>query len=139
MSKLEQGKRPGPESSVDKLYYSEMDKRHQELIQEVLGPYGQIKKQFDIIKGVHVSLSQSDILALQNNPAIRYVTPVRPLKPTEIRALRLREGASQAVFARYLNVTTGLVSQWERGEKRPQGASLKLLSLVAKNGLQAVA
>ena len=65
--------------------------------------------------------------------------PVRPLKPKEIRALRLREGASQAVFARYLNVTTGLVSQWERGEKRPQGPSLKLLSLVAKNGLQAVA
>ena len=67
------------------------------------------------------------------------LTPVQPLKPTEIRALRLREGASQAVFARYLNVTTGLVSQWERGEKRPQGASLKLLALVARNGLQAVA
>ncbi len=67
------------------------------------------------------------------------LTPVRPLKPKEIRALRLREGASQAVFARYLNVTTGLVSRWERGEKRPQGPSLKLLSLVAKNGLQAVA
>ena len=67
------------------------------------------------------------------------LTPVRALKPKEIRALRLREGASQAVFARYLNVTTGLVSQWERGEKRPRGASLKLLSLVAKNGLQAVA
>ncbi len=67
------------------------------------------------------------------------LTAVRPLKPNEIRALRLREGASQAVFARYLNVTTGLVSQWERGEKHPQGASLKLLFLVAKNGLQAVA
>jgi len=67
------------------------------------------------------------------------LTPVRPLKPREIRALRLREGASQAVFARYLNVTTGLISQWERGEKHPQGASLKLLTLVAKSGLGAVA
>ncbi len=67
------------------------------------------------------------------------LTPVRLLKPRQIRALRLREGASQAVFARYLNVTTGLVSQWERGEKHPQGASLKLLALVAKNGLQGVA
>jgi len=66
------------------------------------------------------------------------LTPVRLLKPRQIRALRLREGASQAVFARYLNVTTGLVSQWERGEKHPQGASLKLLALVAKKGLQAV-
>jgi putative transcriptional regulator len=67
------------------------------------------------------------------------LTPVQPLSGDEIRALREREGASQAVFARYLNVTTGLVSQWERGEKHPQGASLKLLSLVAKNGLAMVA
>lgn len=67
------------------------------------------------------------------------LTPVRPLSPTQIRALREREGASQAVFARYLNVTTGLVSQWERGEKRPQGPSLKLLSLIAKHGLATVA
>lgn len=66
------------------------------------------------------------------------LTPIRPLAPAEIRSLREREGASQAVFARYLNVTTGLVSQWERGEKHPQGASLKLLSLVAKHGLSTV-
>lgn len=33
------------------------------------------------------------------------LTPVRALQPKEIRALRVREGASQAVFARYLNVT----------------------------------
>jgi len=67
------------------------------------------------------------------------LTPVEELTPEEIRKIRLREKASQAVFARYLNVTTGLVSQWERGEKRLRGASLKLLTLVAKKGLQAVA
>ena len=67
------------------------------------------------------------------------LTPVPEMAPEDIRALRLRENASQAVFARYLNVTTGLVSQWERGEKRPRGASLKLLTLVAKKGLGAVA
>ena len=67
------------------------------------------------------------------------LTPVEPLTPADIRALREREGASQAVFARYLNVTTGLVSQWERGEKHPQGSSLKLLSLVGRHGLEMVA
>ena len=67
------------------------------------------------------------------------LTAVRPLTAAEIRALREREGASQAVFARYLNVTTGLISQWERGEKHPRGASLKLLSLVARHGLETVA
>ena len=67
------------------------------------------------------------------------LTPVEDMLPEQIREIRLREKASQAVFARYLNVTTGLVSQWERGERRPRGASLKLLTLVAKNGLGAVA
>jgi putative transcriptional regulator len=55
------------------------------------------------------------------------------------RSLREQENASQAVFARYLNVTVGLVSQWERGEKHPQGTSLKLLALVAENGLNGIA
>jgi len=55
------------------------------------------------------------------------------------RALREREHVSQTVFANYLNVTSSLVSTWERGEKRPSGASLKLLSLVERNGLAAVA
>ena len=67
------------------------------------------------------------------------LTPVEEMSPAEIKNLRQRENASQAVFARYLNVTPGLVSQWERGEKRSRGASLKLLTLVAKNGLGAVA
>lgn len=67
------------------------------------------------------------------------LTPVEDLSAEDIRRIRLREGASQAVFARYLNVTTGLISQWERGEKRPRGASLKLLTLVDRKGLQAVA
>ncbi len=67
------------------------------------------------------------------------LTPVEPFSPAEIRVLRLRENASLAVFALHLNVTTGLVRQWERGEKQPSGAALKLLTLVARKGLQAVA
>ena len=67
------------------------------------------------------------------------LTPVRPLTPEEIRAIREKEHVSQTVFANYLNVTSSLISKWERGEKRPSGASLKLLSLVEKNGLAAVA
>jgi putative transcriptional regulator len=67
------------------------------------------------------------------------LTPIRPLKPKEIRAIREKEQVSQSVFANYLNVTSSLVSKWERGEKRPSGASLKLLSLVEKKGLEVVA
>ena len=67
------------------------------------------------------------------------LTPIKPLSPKKIRQLRLRENASQSVFARHLGVSTNLISQWERGEKKPQGASLKLLTLVEKNGLDYVA
>lgn len=67
------------------------------------------------------------------------LTNVEELSPEEIAGLRKREGVSQAVFARYLNVTTSLVSQWERGEKHPRGASLKLLSIVRRKGLEAIA
>ena len=67
------------------------------------------------------------------------LTPIRSLKPEEIKAIREKERVSQTVFANYLNVTSSLVSKWERGEKRPAGASLKLLWLVEKNGLAAVA
>jgi len=67
------------------------------------------------------------------------LTPIQAMTPDAIRALRTREKASQTVFAAYLNVTPSLVSKWERGEKHPQGASLKLLSLVEKKGLEVVA
>jgi len=67
------------------------------------------------------------------------LTPIAEMTPEAIQRLRQREQASQAVFARYLNVPVSLVSQWERGEKHPNGPSLKLLSLVKKKGLQAVA
>ena len=67
------------------------------------------------------------------------LTPIQNMTPKKIRALRTREKASQSLFAAYLNVTPGLISKWERGEKRPQGASLKLLSLVDKKGLDVVA
>jgi putative transcriptional regulator len=43
---------------------------------------------------------------------------------------------SQPVFAAYLNVTKSTVAQWEQGEKKPRGSSLKLLELVARKGLQ---
>jgi putative transcriptional regulator len=67
------------------------------------------------------------------------LTPVRMLTPDEIRSIRMREHLSQPVFARYLNVSKNLVSDWERGVKRPGGPALRLLTIVEKKGLQAIA
>lgn len=67
------------------------------------------------------------------------LTSIEALAPDEIKAIREREKLSQPVFARYLNVSKGLVSDWERGIKKPGGPALKLLSVVRKKGLQAIA
>ena len=66
------------------------------------------------------------------------LAPAAPMAPEEIRAIREKEHVSQPVFARYLNVSKNLVSDWERGAKRPGGPALRLLAVVRKNGLRAI-
>ena len=67
------------------------------------------------------------------------LTPVQMLAPEEIRQIRQRERISQPVFARYLNVSKNLVSDWERGVKKPGGPALRLLTVIQKKGLEAIA
>ncbi|MDL2290494.1 DNA-binding transcriptional regulator [Desulfovibrio sp. OttesenSCG-928-F20] len=66
------------------------------------------------------------------------LAPVETITPDEIRAIREKEKLSQPVFARYLNVSKNLVSDWERGVKKPGGPALRLLSIVKHKGLDAV-
>ena len=102
------------------------------------------KYRSDALGAIHETASDLHDAGVMDKRTLREfdeicLTPVRPMKPEEIRALRRREQVSQAVFAMYLNVSKGVISQWERGEKRPAGASLKLLTLVQEKGLGAIA
>ena len=63
---------------------------------------------------------------------------VAPIPPEQIRTMRTRAKVSQAVFARYLNLTVGYVSQLERGTKRPTGAALALLNVIKRKGIDAI-
>lgn len=67
------------------------------------------------------------------------LTPVRTFSPDEIRAIREREHLSQPVFARYLNVSKNLVSDWERGVKKPGGPASRLLTVIHEKGIGAIA
>lgn len=58
--------------------------------------------------------------------------PPKPLKPAEIRALRASMNASQALFARLLNVSSNAVESWEQGIREPRQATLKLLHIARK-------
>ena len=57
----------------------------------------------------------------------------KPLKPADIRAVRASLNASQALFARLLNVSSNAVESWEQGIREPRQATLKLLHIAKKN------
>lgn len=102
------------------------------------------KPESDILATMHETVAGLHRIGLVDQATMRSfdamcLTPVDDLSPAEIRALREREQVSQPVFARYLNVRKDAVSKWERGEKRPDGPSLKLLNLVRAKGLKAIA
>src|SRR4051812_14101402 len=59
--------------------------------------------------------------------------PPKQLSAKEIANLRARLNVSQAVFARYLNISPKTVQSWEQGHGKPNGASLKLLSIATRN------
>jgi len=65
--------------------------------------------------------------------SVEMPTPPKPLKPADIRSLRENLNASQALFARLLNVSSNAVESWEQGIRRPRQATLKLLHIVRKN------
>jgi putative transcriptional regulator len=60
------------------------------------------------------------------------------LSGAQIRAIREQANLSQAVFARYLNLTPGYVSQLERGDKRLTGPALVLLNVIRRKGIGAI-
>ena len=69
----------------------------------------------------------------------RDALPKTPLMaPKDIARVRERAKVSQAVMAGFLNVSVSTVSQWERGDRRPGGAALKLLHVVKNKGLDAL-
>ena len=97
-----------------------------------------------ISASVHEAMSDLHEIGLIDKKTMRRfdascLTEVAKLSARDIRRLREREGVSQSVFARHLNVPVKVVGEWERGEKKPSGPSLKLLALVKTKGLDAVA
>jgi putative transcriptional regulator len=65
--------------------------------------------------------------------------PVKEYTAVQIKRIRLKNHASQGVFAAYLNTSKSTVQKWEQGAKKPNGPSLKLLNLVAEKGLEVLA
>ena len=77
-----------------------------------------------------VTMREFDLLCLPK---------IEKLEPQKIKAIRKTAQVSQAVFAALLNTSVSTVQKWEIGQKRPSGTALKLLHIVEKRGLDAIA
>ena len=58
--------------------------------------------------------------------------PPKSLNGRAVKRVRASLHASQAVFARYLNVSTKLVQAWEADRRTPEGPALVLLHIAAR-------
>jgi putative transcriptional regulator len=102
------------------------------------------KYRSDALAAIHETMEAVHELGVIDKQTMRSfdaacLTPVQALAPEELKQIRLREHISQPVFARYLNVSKILVSDWERGIKKPGGPALRLLTVIQKKGLEAIA
>lgn len=81
-----------------------------------------------LVEGLEASIAYS-----KGEMPLRATTlPPPPPEPTpkRIAALRKRHRMSQSVFAATLNVSTKTVQAWERGARRPNQASARLLQVI---------
>lgn len=102
------------------------------------------KKQSKILAAVHATAKGLHEAGAIDQVTMREfdtlcITPIPPLRPTQIKRIREDSRVSQAVFAALLNTSVSTVQKWEIGQKRPTGTALKLLHLVQKRGLEVVA
>lgn len=89
--------------------------------------HGSVKGLFEIGLVDNITMRKFDKLCL---PEIKKYTP------EQIKEIRLKNKASQAVFASYLNISPSTVQKWENGDKKPSGSSLKLLNVIDKKGIE---
>lgn len=53
----------------------------------------------------------------------------------EIQQIRKKQNLSQAVFAKYLNISPATVRSLEQGQRHAHGAILKLINIVDRHGV----
>ena len=90
----------------------------------------------EVAKDLH-SIGELDKTTLRQFD-LSTLPPTPNYSAKQISHIRHKLGLSQAVFAAYLNVSDRAVKKWEQGQSTPNGAALRLLSIVDKKGLEVV-
>jgi putative transcriptional regulator len=63
---------------------------------------------------------------------------VQEYTPEKIVSIRKKNRLSQAALASLFNISPSTVQKWERGNKKPTGASKKLLDVMERKGIDAL-
>jgi putative transcriptional regulator len=79
-----------------------------------------------------------DDLTMREFEALALPAP-RKFTAKDVVRIRKKAHVSQSVFAAFLNVSKNTVASWEQDEKKPSGPASKLLDLVDRKGLDALA
>lgn len=61
---------------------------------------------------------------------------IHEYSPEKIVSIRKKFKLSQAALASIFNISPSTVQKWEQGNKKPTGASKKLLDLMERKGLE---
>ena len=64
------------------------------------------------------------------------IPEVHEYTPEQIISIRKKFSLSQAALASIFNISASTVQKWERGNKKPAGASKKLLDIIERKGLE---
>jgi putative transcriptional regulator len=63
----------------------------------------------------------------------RRASRVTTFRPTDVQAIRVKIGVSQADFALMIGVSVATLRNWEQGRRTPDGPALALLRVAARN------
>ncbi|MCK5230185.1 MAG: helix-turn-helix domain-containing protein [Desulfobulbaceae bacterium] len=62
---------------------------------------------------------------------------IQEYSPEKITSIRKKFKLSQAALASVFNISPSTVRKWEQGNKKPAGASRKLLDIIERKGIEA--
>jgi putative transcriptional regulator len=88
-------------------------------------------------------LNKHEVLSAHDLDRVKALSSQPPAyTPERVAQIRIKKAKmSQSVFAGFLNVTTSTVQKWESpaSGKHPGGAAAKLLQIIEKKGIEALA
>ncbi len=95
-----------------------------------------------IVKSITNTIKDLNRSGLVNDITMRNIEnlclpEIQEYTPEKIASIRKKFKLSQAALASIFNISPSTVRKWEQGNKKPAGASRKLLDIIERKGIEA--